>query len=137
MTIFVPKRFVDEIKIESGHLAADSDALRDLYENTLGTGWAFADGHGDLEPAQGIYRDRLFQSVGGDRWQKNRDLFGVEEPAADDDDGEGRPIRGWIPIPRWQAYGLAVDLLPKLDFLADPAFEPAAIEALATKLPAR
>ncbi len=128
VTIFVPKSVTDEFDIKSGHLAADADALRDFYENKLGTGWAYADGHGDLEPAQGIYRDRLFQSVGGDRWQRNRDLFGVEIPAAD---GIPRPISGWIPIPEWQAYGLAVDLLPKLDYLADPAFEAAAIEALA------
>lgn len=139
VTIFAPNSVAQATGVRSGYLAKNAEELRDVFENKLGTGWAYSDGHGDLgtpDEPQGIYWDRLFQSVGGNRWQQNRDIFGVEQPPKDLagnplNNATPLPVPGWVTIPMWQAYGLAVDLLPRLDYLADPAFEAASIENLA------
>jgi hypothetical protein len=132
VTIFAPNAVAKHTGVHSGYHARSAEELRDVFEHKLNTGWAYSDGHDDLEPpVQGIYRDRYFTSVGGQRWLANRSIPGVETPTDGPNAGARVPVRGWIPIPMWQAYGLAVDALPKIGFLADPAYEAYAVSALA------
>lgn len=124
VTVFFSKELENRWGRTSPVFLADAEAMRDFYENTMGVGWEYSDGHGDLAPAQGIFKNALYRSVGGNRWSSNQDGLGTTTP-----DGLPQPP-GWITIPRWQAYGLALDLSPRLAFLIDPQYGRAAVAEL-------
>jgi hypothetical protein len=125
VTVFLSKELEQRYGLRSPHFLADAEAMKDFYENVMGVAWEYADGHSDSGPAQGIYKGSLYRSLGGNRWLTNRDATGRTLP-------DGLQVSpNWVPIPMWQAYGMALDLVPRLTFLIDSRYERNEIERLA------
>jgi len=117
VTIFLPDSVAERIGRTSPVRLATAAEMRDFYEIDLAVAWEYSDGRGDfwtklsdvksawaelpVPPAGG---SRKIRSVGAQRWRSNQRTSAPKD---------------WIPIARWQTYGMLLDLLPHLEYLTD------------------
>jgi len=125
VTVFLSKELEARYGQRSPVFLADAEAMKNFYENVMGVGWEYTDGHSDMGPTQGIYKGSLYRSVGGNRWRTNRDATDRTLP-------DGLQVSpNWVPIPMWQAYGMALDVVPRLIFFVDPRYQRETVAGLA------
>lgn len=125
VTVFISKELEERYGVRSPLFLADAEAMRDFYENTMGVAWEYTDGHDEPGPVQGIYKGSLYRSNGGHRWLTNREATESTLP------GGFQVTPDWVPIAMWQAYGMSLDIAPRLAFLVDPRYQRSNVTPLA------
>ena len=125
VTVFISKEIEERYGIRSPLFLADAAAMKDFYENVMGVAWEYTDGHDEPGPVQGIYKGSLYRSPGGHRWLTNREATESTLP----DGFQATP--DWVPIAMWQAYGMSLDIAPRLAFLVDPRYQRSNVAPLA------